>query len=152
MMEAMKSTRRAPSEAVEDFVRRCYCVCGADGREDLGRVQRAAAAVAQAEASKVTEFPHVPGVPHLRYRVDKVGQIPEAIRCFLSEVEADPRLHALSFIDPLRLANELGIAVSPAVARTVRRGLAGVLSFDLESLDANGRLRGIEKINWRPKK
>ncbi len=57
----------------------------------------------------------------MRFRIDEVSQIPGAVRRFIREVEADPRLHALSFGDPLRLATEeVGVAISPTVARVVR--------------------------------
>jgi hypothetical protein len=95
--------------------------------------------------------PELPDGPHVRYRLETTAQIPEAVHRFLPEVERDPRLHALSFVDPLAVAEELGIAVSPAVARVVRRGLAGAVTFDRRSLDDDGRLRGLGTIRWRPK-
>ena len=151
----MGTVSRKPGETLEVFVRRVFCVCGRDGREDSERFRRAAEAVVRAspefERSGEVTLPDVPGVPPLRYRIDDVSQIPEAVRRFLPEVESDPRLHALSFVDPLRLATEeLGIAISPVVARMVRRRLAGVVSFDPRSLDADGRLRGVGQIRWRP--
>jgi hypothetical protein len=94
-------------------------------------------------------LPDVPGVPRLRARVDEVAQIPDVVSRFLPEVRADPRLLAMSFADPLRLATDvLGIAVSPVVARAVRAGLRGLVSFDLAVLDDNGRLRGIDSARW----
>jgi hypothetical protein len=143
-------------ETLDAFVRRVFCVCGPNGREDSERVRHAAEAIAQNYADfaqrEEVDLPQVPGVPPLRYRLDQISQIPEAVSRFLPEVEADPRLHALSFVDPLRLATEeLGIAVSPLVARAVRIALTGEVSFDIGSLDEQGRLRGMGRIRWRPK-
>jgi hypothetical protein len=154
--DPMETVEHAPGEALDAFVRRVFCVSGPDGIENGERLRRAIEAVAgitpDFELSRRIDLPDVPGVPRLRYRIDEVSQIPEAVRRFLPEVEANPRLHTLSFVDPLRLATEeLGIAVSPVVARAVRRGLAGAVSFDLSSLDAEGRLQGMGQIHWRPK-
>lgn len=145
----MKKTTSQYDESAEVIARRNYCVCDLDGREDPERLQRAIEAVIS--ASNYEDLPNVTGVPRLRYRIDDVSQIPIAVRKFLPEIEADARLHALSFVDPLRVANELGIAVSPSIARTVRRGLAGSVSFDLGSLDSEGQLVGVGEIRWRPK-
>jgi hypothetical protein len=146
---SMKIPTSAFDESPEDLARRSYCVCDFEGREDPERLRRAVEAVIN--ASDYLDLPDVPGVPRLRHRIDEVSEIPEVVRLFLPEVEADARLHALSFVDPLRVANELGIAVSPTIARTVRRGLAGSVSFDLGSLDPEGRLVGVGEIRWRPK-
>jgi hypothetical protein len=135
--------QRLPEETLHAFVRRHWCVWGPDGAEDTDRITRVLDTLARQD-------------PDLETRreidcPDEVSQIPEVVRRYLPEVEADPRLLALSFVDPLRLANDhLGIAVSPRVARAVRRGLRGMVSFDLSSLDPGGRLRGIEAISWRP--
>jgi len=150
-MRQVKHPARARDETIVDFVRQHYCVCGPDGREEVGRLERAVEAVEAAEAARQEWLPELPGVPHLRYRIDTAVQIPEAVHRFHPEVERDPRLHALSFVDPLAVAQELGIAVSPAVARIVRRGLAGTVTFDRRSLDSNGQLRGLGTIRWRPK-
>lgn len=147
----MSTTAGAESEKLEDLVRRCYCLGGPDGREDPQRLRKAIQAVTQSGEASGDHVPEIDGVPRLRCRIDRLSQIPEAVRRFLPEVEADPRLHALSFVDPLLVANELGISVAPAVARTVRRGLASAVTFDLASLDADGRLRGVGTIRWRPK-
>ena len=148
--------RRDPDETVEEFAQRAYCVCGVDGRVDPDRVRRVAEAVARAYTNfadlEEIDPPHVPGVPHLRYRVDDVSQIPEAVRRFLPEVEADPRLHALSFVDPLRLAvEELGVVISPVVARAVRRALGGWLSFNAAEVLEQGTVPAITRARWLPR-
>jgi hypothetical protein len=76
------------------------------------------------------------------------AQIPELMKQLLPRVEADPRLHALSFSDPLRLAEELGVTVTPRMARLIRRALASAVSFDAQRslVDAPG----LVKIQWRP--
>ncbi len=137
---------------VEAYVRRSYCISGPDGRDDAERLRKAIEAVTSKGSSGELTPTDIPGVPRLRHRIDHLSQVAEAVRRFLPEVEASPRLHALSFVDPLRVANELGVAVSPAVARSVRRGLSGIVSFDLSSLDDHGDLRGgMGQIHWRPK-
>jgi hypothetical protein len=138
-------------ENLEELAARSYCVCGADGRLEASRMQKAIDVLRHVRGDATRELPSIDGVPRLRYRIDTMSQIPEAVRRFLPEVERDPRLHALSFVDPLRVANELGIAVSPVVARTVRRSLSGALTFNLQSLDAHGRLRGVGKVRWMPR-
>lgn len=150
----MGMLQREPGEAPLAFVRRHWCVCGPDGIEDSDRVARVMAVLAREspdlDPRSEVHAPDVPGVPRLRDRIDEIAQIPEFVRRYLPEVESDPRLHAMSFVDPLRLATDvLGIAVSPRVARAVRRGLRSMVSFDLTSLDAQGRLHGIEAIRWR---
>lgn len=150
-MDPVKRPSRPEAETLEDFVRRHYCVIDPDGREDIERLTLAVEAVAAAEAEHHEVLPRVPGVAQMRYRIDQPSQIPEAVRRFLPEVEGDPRLHALSFVDPLLVANQLGIVVSPLVARVVRRGLASVVTFDRSSLDAQGRLRGLGTMRWRPR-
>jgi hypothetical protein len=152
----MSTVNREPGETLVAFVRRVFCVCGSDGHEDPERLRRAVEAVARAcpefERQQQAVLPSVPGVPHLRCRIDEVSQIPGIVRRFLPEVESDPRLHALSFVDPLRLATEeLGIAVSALVARIVRRELSGAVSFNPDSLNEQGLLRGLGQIRWRPK-
>lgn len=147
--------QRMPEETLHTFVRRHWCVWGPDGAEDTDRITRVLDTLARQypdlETRREIDCPDVPGVPILRDRIDEISQIPEFVRRYLPEVEADPRLLALSFVDPLRLASDhLGIAVSPRVARAVRRGLRGMVSFELDSLDPDGRLRGIEAISWRP--
>jgi hypothetical protein len=150
-MQPVKLPTRLAEETVEEFVRRHYCVSDPDGLEDPARVKLAVAAVIAAEAAQQGTLPRLPGVPHVRFRIDKPSQIQDAVRLFLPEVEHDPRLHALSFVDPLVVANELGVVVSPLVARVVRRGLAGAVTFDRHSLDATGSLVGVGTIRWRPK-
>lgn len=149
-MDSPIETNKTRAAKLELFVRENYCVCGPDGREDPIRLRKVMQAVQHPQSSVQQQLPEVPGVPRLRYRIDKVTEIAEAMRKFLPEVEADPRLHALSFVDPLAVANELGIAVSKIVARTVRRRFIGVLSFDPKSLDPGGRLRGVGSIRWDP--
>jgi hypothetical protein len=150
-MAQIKRPTRSEAETLEDFVRRYYCVTDPDGREDTERLRLAVEAVAAAEAEHHEALPNVPGVPQVRYRIDDPSQIPEAVQRFLPEAESDPRLHALSFVDPLQVANQLGIVVSPLVARVVRRGLGAAVTFDQNSLDAEGRLRGQGTMRWRPK-
>lgn len=145
----MKRAAPHPAASSIDFARTHYCLCGPDGREDPIKVERAVRALEKVGASR--EPPEIEGVARLRFRVETLAQIPEAVRRFLPEVEASPRLHALSFVDPLRVANELGIAVAPAVARTVRRAFGGIVSFDDRSLDPHGKLRGVGNIRWIPR-
>jgi hypothetical protein len=82
---------------------------------------------------------------------------PERLRCaeavqeFLLLVESNARLQALSFVDPLRVANELGITVSPLVAHNTPRSGWGSL-LDVNSLDSEGRLVGVGEIRRRPKR
>src|SRR5262245_27950917 len=112
----MNDITKPPPDAarVEHLVRQHYCVWDREGREDPVRVHACREAIVRTAGASQ---PVVPGVPALRMRVDRVEQIAEAVRRFLPEVERDARLHARSFIDPLAVANELGIAVSPLVAR-----------------------------------
>lgn len=84
--------------------------------------------------------------------IDDISQIPDFVRRYLPKVEADPKLLALSFVDPLKLATDhLGIAVSSQVARAVRRGLRAMVTFDLAALGPDGQLRGVSNVRWRPK-
>lgn len=94
------------------------------------------------------QLPDVPSVPRLRARLDDPRDIPAFAREFLPLVERDPRLHRLSFVNPLRLAtDELGIAISPAVARFVRRTMRGAVSFE-DTTPTDNALRGITRIRW----
>lgn len=141
----------ADARSLKDFVRQHYCVYTFDGREDEDRLRAAMAAVESADVGPSDDPPVVRDVPRVRMRIDRPSQISEAVRRFLPEVERDPRLHALSFVNPLQVALELAVVVSPLVARIVRRGLASTVTFDTRSLDEHGRLRGLGEIHWRPK-
>jgi hypothetical protein len=150
-MTNVERVPRLESESLEDFARVHYCVTDLDGFEDAKRLSMVVQAVAESEAAGDRIMPDVPGAPLVRYRIDHPSEIPAAVQTFLPEVERDPKLHALSFVDPLAVANQLGIVVSPSVARVVRRGLASVVTFDQRSLDSEGRLRGQGTMRWRPK-
>jgi hypothetical protein len=154
----MRRTQRSAHEPIDDLIAKHYCVYGADGRKDEARVEvvrkALGAANRDADAGGEVSLPDVPGVPHLHTLIDDPTQIPVVVRELLPRVQADPRLHALSFTDPIRLAtDELGVALSPRVARIARRALASAVSFDpARSLDPQGRGQGgLVRIQWRPK-
>jgi len=134
---------------LHEIVQKHYCVCGPDGYEDERKVKRVLDALTQARKG---EFPDIEGVPRLKGRIDEVDEIPRFVRKFLPVVEKDPQMHALSFVDPLRLATDvLGLAISPRVSRVVRRSLRGVVSFDVETLKKHGTIAGVAKLRWRLK-
>jgi hypothetical protein len=138
---------------MQDIIRMHYCIWGADGEERADRVRRVEEALRSHGGKGSTDLPDVPGVPKLRGTIEDVRQIPAFVREWLPIVECDPRLHALSFRDPLRLAtDELGIRIAPRVARHVRRALRGAVSFDARDVDCEGRMPGITRIAWRPKR
>jgi hypothetical protein len=87
-----------------------------------------------------------------RIVVERAEQIPALVQEYLPRVEADPKLHALSFIDPIRVARELGIEIAPALERAIRRRLRGVFTFDERGLDANGNVAGFRNLRWRPRR
>jgi hypothetical protein len=153
----MKRVRRRKGEKLLDLVRRCYTVRWIDGFEQQERLERAVSAVREAnpafEKQGTVRLPPLPHIPYLETTVTEAGQLHEALHTRLKVVQADERLLNLSFIDPLRLGcEELGVAVTPAVALEVRRRLHGVLSFDQEEYvevrDTKRPLHGISHIRW----
>jgi hypothetical protein len=136
--------QRLPEETPQAFVRRHWCVWTPDGAEDTARVTRVLDTLARQypdlETRREIDCPDVPGVPRLRDRIDEVSQLPEVVRRYLPEVEADPRLLALSFVDPLRLATDHpGMAVSQWSRRRSTRaawpGSSAQLARGLERLE-----------------
>jgi hypothetical protein len=153
----MSIAARRGEESVEDFVMRCYCVYGTDGEVNEPALKQVTDAVLAVNPSFFKKgdatLPNVPGVARLRARIDKPDDVVPVFAKLLSAAEADPRLHALSFADPLALGIEMGVAVTPPVARFVRRVLASVVPFDRSKgpLEASGKGRfGIESLHWRP--
>ena len=129
-----------------------YCVSGPRGEERPDRLEQVIAALSKItpEAIEAKRLPEVQGVPRLRERVTDIRAIGEAVRKYLPDIARDPRLLALSFTHPLRLANEeLGIAVSPQVASYLHRALRRVVSFDERTPQF---LSGIKSIRWVPKR
>jgi hypothetical protein len=133
-----------------------YCVVGQDGELSQNKLTRvvdaleAAAKQASGQTQKET-LPIVAGVPRLKATLDRVEDIPIFVARYLHGVERDPILHALSFVNPLKLAtDELGIAVSPLVARFVRRQFRGSVSF-ADGPKVPGQLTGVTNIRWVPK-
>jgi hypothetical protein len=130
-----------------------YCVVGPDGAVSEAKLALAVAALKGAGAAPKSKrssrtLPTVQGVPRLVATLDKVPDIPGFVRKYLPEVAKNPRLHALSFVNPLKLAtDELGIAISPAVARYIRRLLRGSVSF-ADAPQVPGSLTGITRIRW----
>jgi hypothetical protein len=153
----MSTIVRLRDESIEEFAERCYCVCGRDGHVDPIVLRRVVETVSSANPkfleSAEAIAPDVLGVSRLRMRVDEAAQIAPLVAKLMPTIEADPRLLALSFSDPLVLAVELGIAVSPKLARQIQRGLSTIVPFDSARgpLDPSGRGRfGITSIRWRP--
>lgn len=141
-------------ESPTDFVRRCYCVRWINGEESPERIKTAVDAVLAcnpdfASVSKI-KLPDIPGIPVLRVLVSDPRKLPAIVKELLPVVEADPRLHALSFADPIRLGCEhFGVALTPPVARLCRRRLSKLLSFDPAKSLVNAH--GITRIKWRPR-
>lgn len=155
----MRTVRRFEGEELVDLIRRCYVVSWTDGFEREERLERALSAVREAnppfEEQEVVRLPPLPQIPYLETTISEAGQLHQAVHARLEAVHADERLLKLSFIDPLRLGcEELGVAVTPAVALEVRRRLRSVLSFDQEEYvevrDTDRPLHGIRHIRWEP--
>jgi hypothetical protein len=155
----MQTVRRAEDESIEDLVRRWYALRGPAGIEDQGRLDRAMEAVREAnpefDEREEVSVPELDGVPPHEETIEDVDDVHRVIHEVLERIEDDPRLVALSFIDPLRLGSEeLGIVATPEVAAEIRQRLEGRLSFDQERYeeirDENDELRGPEEIRWVP--
>ena len=100
----------------------------------------------------MTATPNVEGVPPLRALLTEIEQVPKLVRRLLPKIERNPRQHALSFLDPLRLANELGIAVTPRIARALRWSWRAVVPFEVPTdFDTPERLAAYSKLRWKPK-
>ena len=146
-----KVTDAERERALQESARRHYCLCDARGRESADKLGRAVEAL-RAHAGGKKPLPSVAGVPHLADSLTKVSQIASLVERYLPVVQADPALLAQSFRDPLAVATErLGIAVSPAVARHVRRAMKGMVSFDGHDAPLHGKRNGVVRIAWRPK-
>jgi hypothetical protein len=146
---------RISATSFEVIARTEYCVVDQTGELSPGKVARAVAALRAASksghGSKKQPLPIVTGVPRLKATLDKVEDIPIFVSRYLSEVEKDSILHALSFVNPLKLAtDELGIAVSPLVARFIRRLFRRTVSF-ADGPKSPGTLTGITSVRWVPK-
>ena len=148
----MAETEDGHLDSFEKLAHEQYCIVGQDGEIRKDKVARVLSALRAAGVPDLPvsddQLPDVPGVPRLKARLDDPRDIAAAARKFLPLVESDPRLHRLSFVNPLRLAtDELGIAISPVVARFVRRTMRGAVSFD-DTTPTNASLRGITRIRW----
>jgi hypothetical protein len=141
---------RWDERSAAQIARNEYCVVDENGQESAAKLA-AVVATLEARGEKAgaeCELPDVPGVPRLCGRVTDVRDLAACVRAVLPVIERDPALHALSFVNPLRLAaDELGIAVSPAVARYLRRALRGTVSF-ARTADPDRVFRGITQVKW----
>lgn len=157
----MKTAMRRSTDSVADLVRRHYTIRWIQGLEDADRLERATAAVKEANPGLTDEaetdgevrLPVIRGIPYLETLIDRVEKLHPTIHAALDRINDDERLRLLSFIDPIRLGCEtLGIAVVPAVADEIHRRLEGVVSFDqeryVEVRESGGPLRGINDIRW----
>lgn len=156
----MRTVVREEGETLEALVCRCYTVRWIDGNEAEERVRQAMEAVLKAnpcfdEDSRSIQLPELERIPYLNTLIDNPRMLHPTIHEALAQIQDDPRLYTLSFIDPIRLGcEELGIAVTPEVAAELHRRLEGHISFDQERYeeirDHGGSLHGSTNIRWVP--
>jgi hypothetical protein len=127
-----------------------YCVIDEHGRESPAKLAAVLEALDARTSGLVrrSELPDVAGVPRLRGRIENLAQLAVCVEAVLPIVEDDRDLHALSFVNPLRLAvDHLGLAISPTMARYVRRALHGAISFG-PAAEPDRVFKGLRRMRW----
>ena len=128
-----------------------YCIVGRNGKPDQRKIDAVLSAISSHNPRESADLPDIRGIPRLTADVKSIADISGALERYLPVVEANPYLHALSFIDPLRLAvDHLGIRVSPEVASFVQRRMRGIVSFS-EDGPSDRWIERARSMHWKLK-